>query len=213
MNEVLKTINEKGAKLSRWQTYTILFILASAVILLPAYTITTNYLTSKREIVNNYDKEIISKEMVSLLRDMNSNIVELNTTVKNNNLNNVTKEAASTIYEKTFQQSKFKIIELVMFTIANNHIDNIDRRKVITKTFQVSIYNMYTDDYDKLSTFKFKDKRLNEPLDKIDPQIVIDELLRILFNEHELHEQRRQDAMQYLDNKFNQFYQQSINSI
>jgi hypothetical protein len=131
----------------------------------------------------------------------------------NNNLNNVTYDGACILYEKTFNKSKYKIIELIMYTIANNHIDDIQRRKVIKTVFTTSILNMYEDDYQKLSLFKYNEKRLNEPMDKINPTELVKEVLNILFNDSYNHVERRDDIMNYLNNQFNQYYQQSIKTL
>jgi tRNA isopentenyl-2-thiomethyl-A-37 hydroxylase MiaE len=206
MNDILKTINEKGSKLSRWQTYTILLIITSTLVLLPAYNITTTHM-EKKVLSGN------SNETIKLLREVNINLELLNKTVTNNNLDNVTYEGALTLYEKTFHTSKCKITELVMYTIVNNHIDDTIRRKVIKTTYTTSIMNMYADDYIKLANFKYNGTRLNEPLDKINPRDLIDTLLTILFNEEATHEERRNDIMVYLDNTFDSYYQESIKSI
>lgn len=208
-NNIIEVIKSKGAKLNRWQT----FVLALLVVFTTIFIITTSF--SKNQKLNKtLDSTIESNnKTVIALNELNSSIDKLQKTLDLQNRNNLAYDEACYIYKITFDKSKYKIIEMIMNTITRNHIDREDRQVVIGKTFTIFISNIYVDDYSKLSKFKYNEHYLSSSLDKIDTTILTNNILIILFDSTISHEQRRTDLIDYLNNQFNQYYQQSIKQL
>ena len=92
-----------------------------------------------------------------------------------------------------------------MHTLSVNHVNDYDRQVRIRAYYTKFITNLYIDDKQVLSSYKHNGVRLDKVMIKIDPNIVIENVLTMMFNEHLSSNQKRLDIREYLYSNFDGF--------
>ena len=157
---------------------------------------------------SSYDKHqdgIIAKTRYSETVDKSDKIINLLSQMVDNKVNLVSKQGALNIYEKTFSASSCMILDKVMHTLSINHVMDYGRQKQIRKYYTQSLYNMYMDDKQRLSMYKYRNKRLDLYMVDIDPNEIVDDVLAIMFSDIDTY-QKRLDIRSYLYTKFDTLY-------
>ena len=137
--------------------------------------------------------------------DKSDKIITLLTQLNDKNVNEVSKEAAIAIYEKTFKAAACEILDKSMHTLSVNHVNDYERQRRIRSYYTKFITNMYVDDKEMLAGYKHKGARLDGVMSIISPNTVIENVLSIMFNENMSTNQKRLDIREYLYSTFNGF--------
>ena len=184
-------INRKTSRISSNQTFILLILLLLSYASYSIYT--------KRQI------SVIEKNRYDLTSKKSDKIINLLTLMVDSRINVVNAEGAKHIYQKTFKASACNILDKAMYTLSVNHVHDSSRQVQITKYYYRAIENMYMDDKQILSDYKYKNKRLDGIMDSIDPNEVTKTVLSIMFSNIET-TQKRLDIREYLYSTFNKFY-------
>lgn len=206
---IIELAKEKLSTLTPTHTFKFAIIVASMLFVISILS----FMRATKQANTIDDIKYLSTEQINLMKGVNESLIRLIDNLELQNKNNLTYEEASYIYLKTFQTSKYKIIEKMMLTLERNNVDDSIRQEVIYKTYRVFISNLYIDDYTKLSKFKYNNTQLSDYMDNIDNKVVCDELTNILFQENIDHNIKREDALNYLEYTFRQFYQNASENL
>lgn len=189
-------INRKTSKLSASQTFIIAVLIIIGFIGYNAYD---RFDTKRIGKLRHSETEVRGDKMISLL----SQLVD-------GKINIVDKLGANIIYDKTFKASRCIILDATMHTLSVNHTGDSARQVHIRNYYTIMITNVYMDDKQSLAKYKYENKRLDGVLNRIDPNIIINNILVLMFSKRNAY-QKRLDIREYLYGQFDLFYQNSQN--
>ena len=188
MSDITEVLLKKGGKMTSKQT----FVLALVTLLIAGYISYTG--VTKISTANAAQTDRVVKSLDGLTM-----------TVEVQNKNVLAEEEAIFVYSKTFKASMCDITRMAMVTISNNHIEDSSRQLQIYRNYTVALQNMYDYDFSYYHKFKCNKLRLSGVMDAINPMLIRDEILKIMFDSHLSHLQKRIDIERFLVNTATKF--------
>jgi len=200
MGNVVDIISEKGSKLTSSQTFILSLLLVIGFIILPFMSYLENSESTDITAQTATNQVEINNKILGQLQLLNKNI-------ENGNLNHLRYNEAVAAYESRFKASMYELTEMVMVTIAENHIDELNRQIRIREQYTPKINALYRSDKAKLNQLYYNNRPLGEAMVKINPTDVVDGILEIMFDSSLGHRQRISDLVTYLTGNRETFIQ------